>query len=313
MRSLVLAIWLTGTLPAMAQQALPLYPGAIPNALAAPDRESVRDAKEAFPFLQGVSRPTLTPYLPMRRDAKRTAVVILPGGGYRGVSIEKEGHAVARAFNDMGVAAFVLKYRTPDPAQMKDPTLGPLQDVQQALSTVRSRADEWNIDRERVGLLGFSAGGHLAATAATRFDKPVLAEWRGANLRPDFLMLIYPVVTFEGVSAHAGSRQQLLGDTPDPATIREYSSERHVTADTPLTFIVHAADDASVPVDNSIRFFEALQRYKVPVELIVYPAGGHGFGLNNATTADRWVERGQQWLQSQGLLSQPVRHSSQVR
>lgn len=305
MRSpLALTLLLAGLSAANAQQAMPLYPGAIPGAIDAADEERVRDPNEPHPFLLDISRPTLTLYLPQSRDAKRAAVIILPGGGYRGVSIVKEGHEVARAFNAMGVAAFVLKYRTPSPKHMQDRTLGPLQDAQQAIHLVRERAQEWNIDAKRIGLMGFSAGGHLASTAATHFDEPVLPEWKGANLRPDFLMLIYPVITFESDAVHAGSRQQLLGDAPYEQAIRDYSNERQVTSATPPTFLVHAATDDSVPVANSIRFFEALQRHKVPVELIVYPSGGHGFGLNNATTSDRWIDRCRQWLQSQGLIGE---------
>lgn len=280
----------------------PLYPAAIPGAIEAPDEEKVRDPAEKFSFLMDISRPTLTAYLPQRPDANRAAVIILPGGGYRGVSIVKEGHDVARAFNEMGVAAFVVKYRTPSPVHMKDRTLGPLQDAQQAIRTVRQRAGEWHIDANRVGLMGFSAGGHLAATAATHFDTPALPQWKGENLRPDFLMLIYPVISFGDALAHAGSRQMLLGDAPSAETIREYSSELQVTADTPRSFIVHAADDTSVPVGNSIAFFQALHSFKTPAELLIFPAGGHGFGLINATTSDRWMDRCRDWLRSQGFL-----------
>lgn len=238
-----------------------------------------------------------------RDDATRVAGITLPGGGYRGTSIVKEGHDVARAFNEMGVAAFVLKYRTPSPEYMSDRVRGPLQDAQQAIAAVRERAGEWNVDPRRIGVMGFSAGGHLAATAGTHFDQPVLAQWRDANLRPDFLMLIYPVISFSDGLTHKGSRQNLLGDAPSADLIRQYSNELAVTADTPPAFIVHAADDTSVVVGNSIRFFEALQMHGIPTQLIVYPGGGHGFGLNNATTTDRWIDRCRQWLLSQGWIA----------
>jgi acetyl esterase/lipase len=151
--------------------------------------------------------------------------------------------------------------------------------------------------------MGFSAGGHLAATTGTMFKTPVLPQWRSAEVRPDFLMLIYPVITFADASAHAGSRLKLLGDAPSGADVQRFSVELAVSNETPPTFIVHAADDATVPVANSIRFFEALQANKIPAQLMVYPAGGHGYGLNNSTTSDRWIERCRQWLQSQGWIS----------
>src|SRR6185436_6954211 len=175
---------------------------------------------------------------------------------------------VARAFNDIGTTAFVLKYRTPSERHMLDKTRGPLQDAQQAIHVVRDRADEWRIDRSRIGVVGFSAGGHLGATAATQFDQPVLPEWRSANLRPDFLILIYPVISFGDELAHRTSREQLLGSAPAPDLIKRYSNELHVA-----------------------------------VELIVYPSGGHGFGLNNPATRDRWIDRCAQWLERQAWTS----------
>lgn len=291
------------TQSASAQQELPLYPGKIPDSIEAPDEEVTRDPSEQYPFRLNISRPTLTVYLPATRDAKGASVIILPGGSYRGVSLVKEGHDVARAFNAMGVAAFVLKYRTPSPKHMTNQTLGPLQDAQQAIRVVRERAAEWRVDPQRVGLIGFSAGGHLAATAATRFNQPAQGGDAPSALRPDFLMLIYPVISFTDELTHKISREMLLGDAPSQDMIRLYSNELAVAAQTPPTFLVHAADDTSVVVGNSIRFFEALNALKVPTELIVYPAGGHGFGLNNATTTDRWIERGRQWLASQGWIS----------
>jgi acetyl esterase/lipase len=283
--------------------AIPLYPGDIPNAIVAPDEEALRDPAEKFPFYLNISRPTLTVYWPAKQDAKRTAVIILPGGGYRGVSILKEGYDVARAFNDMGVTAFVLKYRTPSDRHMTNRSRGPLQDAQQAIATVRRDAARWQIDPSRVGVMGFSAGGHLAATSGTLFKSPVLPQWRSEQVRPDFLMLIYPVITFTGANVHQGSRQMLLGDTPSSADMQHFSAELAVTDETPPTFIVHAADDTSVPVANSVRFFEALQSKKIATQLMIYPAGGHGYGLNNATTPDRWMDRCRQWLQSQGWIS----------
>lgn len=302
--SAALALLLAATVTEAAEpSAMPLYAGAIPNAIQAPDQESLRDPADEWPFYQNISRPTLQAYVPAKQDPKRTAVIILPGGGYRGVSILKEGYDVARAFNDMGVTAFVVKYRTPSDRHMKDKRTGSLQDAQQAIATVRRDAAKWNIDPIRVGVIGFSAGGHLAATAGTQFKSPVLPQWRSADVRPDFLMLIYPVITFVEPAVHVGSRTMLLGDAPSQADLQRFSAQLAVTDETPPTFLVHAADDAGVPVANSIRFFEALQARNIPAQLMVYPRGGHGYGLNNATTGDRWIDRCRQWLQSQGWIT----------
>lgn len=281
----------------------PLYAGDIPNAIQAADEESLRDPAEPWPFYQNISRPTIQAYKPAKQDPKRTAVIIFPGGGYRGVSILKEGYNVARAFNEMGVTAFVVKYRTPSDRHMKDKRTGPLQDAQQAIASVRRDAAKWNVDPARIGVMGFSAGGHLAATTGTQFKSPVLSQWRSADVRPDFLMLIYPVITLVDPAVHAGSRKMLLGESPSQADMQRFSPQLMVTDDTPPTFLMHAADDETVPVANSIRFFEALQARKIPAQLMIFPAGGHGFGLNNATTDDRWIERCRQWLQSQGWIS----------
>lgn len=296
--------WIAMTTQAAEPPAQPLYPGDIPGAIVAPDEESLRDPAEPWPFYQNISRPTIAVYQPAKQDPKRAAVIIFPGGGYRGVSMLKEGYDVARAFNEMGVTAFVVKYRTPSDKHMTDKRVGPLQDAQQAVATVRRDAVKWQIDPARIGVMGFSAGGHLAATTGTMFKTPVLPQWSSAEVRPDFLMLIYPVITFAEVSAHSGSRLKLLGETPSVADIQRFSAELAVSNETPRTFLIHAADDATVPVANSIRFFEALQANKVSAQLMVYPAGGHGYGLNNATTGDRWIERCRQWLQSQGWISQ---------
>jgi len=297
--------WLTIMASAQAAEppAQPLYSGDIPGAIVAPDEESVRDPKDPWPFVENTSRPTITAYRPAKQDSKRAAVVILPGGGYRGTSILKEGYDVARAFNDMGVTAFVVKYRTPSDKHMKDKRVGPLQDAQQAVASVRRDAQKWQIDPKRIGVIGFSAGGHLAAMTGTLFHSPVLAQWQSADVRPDFLMLIYPVITFTESTVHRGSRQQLLGNTPSTDDMKRFSAELAVTRDTPPTFLIHAADDQTVPVANSILFFEALQARNIPAQLMIYPAGGHGYGLNNATTGDRWIDRCRQWLRSQGWIS----------
>jgi len=291
------------TLRAQAEETLPLYPGAIPGAIEAPDTERVRDPKDPNQFLLDVSRPLLSVYLPPKPDAKRAAVLIFPGGGYVGLSVIKEGSDIARAFNALGVAAIVVKYRTPNDSYMRDKKTGPLQDAQQAMRVVRSNAAKWGIDPARVGVVGFSAGGHLAATAATQFDNPVIVDVSAPSLRPDFAVLLYPVISFADDIAHSSSRIKLLGLSPEISEVERFSAEKQVTANTPPAMIMHAADDKTVPVTNSVRFFEALTANKVPAELMIYPRGGHGFGLNNATTRDRWIDRCAEWLRSEGLLS----------
>jgi len=285
-----------------APEPIALYSGPIPNARPAADEERLRDPAEPYAFYLNISRPQLYPYPLADTSEPSAAIVILPGGSYRGVSLVKEGFEVAEQLNAYGIAAFVLKYRTPSDAHMLDRRIGALQDAQQALKLVRERAREWNVDPRRVGLMGFSAGGHLAATAATRFARPVLPGATAEQVRPDFLVLAYPVISFEDAITHEVSRETLLGAVATRELIEAYSNERHVTAQTPPTFLMHAADDRSVPVANSLRFFEALQAAKVPSQLIVYPAGGHGFGLRNATTPDRWIERVHDWLASSGYL-----------
>jgi acetyl esterase/lipase len=276
-----------------------LYPGPIPNAIEAPDEEATRDSKEAWVYRQNVSRPTLSVHRPTHAGT-RPAVIICPGGSYRGVSIDKEGHSVARAFNAFGVVAVVLKYRTPSARHMKETRWGPLQDVQQAFHVVRTRAAEWRIDPKRVGVVGFSAGGHLAASASTLFTRPQQPHHREVELRPDFSVLIYPVVSMADEITHRVSREQLLGPSPSSEALETHSAERAVSDTTPPAFLLHAADDASVLVANTLRYFEALNSRKIATQLVVYPHGGHGFGLNNPTTQDAWIDRVRLWMASEG-------------
>jgi acetyl esterase/lipase len=214
-----------------------------------------------------------------------------------------EGFDVAKRLNEMGVAAFVLKYRLPNDQTQPDKSIAPLLDAQQALRLVREQAAKYNLNPERIGLMGFSAGGHLAATAGTHFAQPAGPNPGPASVRPAFLMLIYPVISFSDSLSHKGSRSNLLGDSPAADQVRLYSNELQVTAQTPPTFLVHAEDDKVVPVQNSIVFYQALHRHNVPAEMHLYPQGGHGFGMNNKTTKDQWVERLQNWMDANGWLT----------
>ncbi|HXB06383.1 MAG TPA: alpha/beta hydrolase [Puia sp.] len=289
---------------AKAQQVLPLYGNqTIPNSKTVADRESVDSSGNPLRYsFSLVSHPTLTVYLPPAGKANGTAVVICPGGGYLHLAWTHEGTDVARMLNEMGITAFLLKYRLPNDETMVDKTVGPLQDAQQAIQLVRQRAGDWGVNPAKVGIMGFSAGGHLASTAGTHFYTSYIDNPGHNSLRPDFMILLYPVISFSDSIGHRGSRDNLVGLHPDPSVVREYSNELQVTAQTPPTFLVHAGDDKTVPVANSLHFYEALQHNGVSAEMHIYPKGGHGFGLNNPTTPDRWTERLKNWLTAGGWI-----------
>jgi acetyl esterase/lipase len=252
-------------------------------------------------------KPTLTVHLPAPAIANGCAVVICPGGGYQHLAIDYEGHDVAEYFNTFGVAGFVLKYRlAPD---YHHPS--PRQDVQRALRIVRERAGEWHIDPHRVGVMGFSAGGHLASTAATHFDagKPDASDpIDHQSCRPDFAILAYPVITMSDKFGHGGSKKNLLGPNPEKGLAESLSNETQVTAQTPPTFLFHTAEDSAVPVENSIEFFLALRKAGVPAEMHVYEKGRHGLGLGTkdpkiAFALGTWPVRLHDWMQLRGLLA----------
>ena len=283
------------------QQIIPLYEGNIINSIQTPDEESIKE-EGGIARISNISRPTLTTYIPAKPSAKGTAVIICPGGGYAINAIGHEGTMVAKKLNEAGITAFVLKYRLPSNKTMQNPEIGPLQDAQQAIKIVRSRAKEWGINAERIGIMGFSAGGHLASTAATHFTKSYIDNPSKISLRPDFMILLYPVISFQDSICHKGSRQRLIGEKPTPENIMLFSNELQVTSDTPPSFLVHASDDASVKPANSILFYLALLKYKVPSELHIYQNGGHGFGLTNKATKDQWFERCLAWLSANKWL-----------
>lgn len=286
--------------PLPAQLTIPLY-DTIPNSKPAANKET-REIANGILLIKDVSVPSLTIYEPPAASDKRTAVIICPGGGYTILAASHEASDVAKVFAGWGITAFVLKYRLPDDSIMIKKEIGPLQDAQRAIQLVRQNAKEWNIDPARIGIMGFSAGGHLAATASTHFDKQVIDNPGNISLRPDFSLLIYPVISFTDSIAHMGSRNSLIGKDPSPEKITEYSNEMQVNAQTPPAFLVHANDDVVVKVGNSIQYYEALRRHKVTAELRVYGRGGHGFGMNNTKSADNWMERLKTWLQSNQYL-----------
>lgn len=246
--------------------------------------------------------PTISIYAPTARPIP-TAVVVCPGGGYRGLAIDHEGDQVARWLNSLGITAFVLKYRL-GPKYHHPTQLG---DVQRAIRVVRNRATEFGIQPNRIGVWGFSAGGHLASSAATHFDagKPNPTDTADASSsRPDFAILIYPVITFtEEPYVHKGSRTALLGDNPDPALIKLMSNELQVTSQAPPVFLIHTSEDKSVPPENSVFFYLALRKAGVPAEMHIYEKGPHGFGLGWADAIlSSWPARLQDWLRVRGAL-----------
>lgn len=286
---------------AEAQQVIPLYENGIPNSKPTPDKEKRVVRENGTEIISDISIPTLTVFLPETPASNRTAVIIIPGGGYSINAIKHEGLDIAKTLNEWGVAAFVLKYRIPNDATMHQKEIGPLQDAQQAIALVRENAAKWKLHPARIGIMGFSAGGHLASTAGTHFKKPVIDS--KANLRPDFLILGYPVISFSDSIGHLGSRANLLGKSPSQDKIAAYSTDLQVTSDTPPTFLIHASDDKAVPPANSIVFFQQLIRHNVPAELHIYEGGGHGFGMDNPTTEEAWMYTLRNWLTARQLLN----------
>ena len=287
----------------MAQEIMPLYSGKVQNSIENNEKEVKTVTPEGHVRFTKVTVPTLEIYLPKKSKATGAAVVIVPGGGYEFVSYTNEGTEIAKAFNKMGIAAFILKYRLPSDKTMADKKIGPLQDAQQAIRVIRLGAAKWNLDTAKVGIIGFSAGGHLAATAGTHFNRKVLDNPEKTSLRPSFMILIYPVISVKENLTHIGSRNRLIGTTPDTELTNLYSNEMQVSPQTPPTMLVHTGDDLTVKVENSLRFYEALLKNKVPAEMYIYPKGGHGYGMYNKHTSDNWMERVENWLKAQNFIS----------
>ncbi|MVM35453.1 prolyl oligopeptidase family serine peptidase [Spirosoma sp. HMF4905] len=283
-------IFLLWSAQCLAQQEISLYTGPIPNAKDVPDQE----VKRSDFVVSKVSRPTLSVFLPPEGKANGAAVIICPGGGYGVLVIKREGYDVAEAFTKMGITAFVLKYRLPSDETMVDKSIGPLQDAQQAIKTIRQRATEWHVDPQKLGIMGFSAGGHLAATAGTHYAKSLIDNPTGVSLRPNFMILVYPVISLTEKIGHAGTRGNLLGPSPSPEQIKLYSNEEHVDSSTPPTFLTHAGDDKVVPVANSLVFYEALQRNGILTDMHLYAKGDHGYLKTPAF--DEWFGRCLHWL-----------------
>ena len=279
-----------------AQQTIPLYPGKIPNALTTVNEEFTPDQNVYFKITQ----PSLSIYLPKPELANGTAVIICPGGSYSGVWMKIQGTDVAKKMNEKGVAAFVLKYRIPDNKTMNDKSIGPLQDAQQAIKVVRERADEWKIDTNKIGIMGFSAGGHLAATAGTHFNRSFIENLRNTSLRPDFMILVYPVISFNNSITHQDSKENLIGKDPQDSLVDYYSNEMHVNKQTPPTFLIHGEDDQLVTVKNSINFYLSLLQFSVPAGMHIFPKGEHGFF--SEPSHSNWFRYCSEWMQENGWI-----------
>ncbi|KAF2333919.1 alpha/beta hydrolase [Flavobacterium nitrogenifigens] len=281
-------------------QVIPLW-DKIPDEVKATNYKEKPELKDGkMQSTSQVSVPTLSIFIPKESKPNQTAVVICPGGGYTHLAFDKEGTKVAEWFNSLGITAFVLKYRMPTDLTMKNKNVGPLQDAQEAIRYVRQNASKWNVDPSKIGILGFSAGGHLASTASTHYDDKVYDSAYKVSARPDFSLLIYPVISMENDITHKGSQTNLLGENPSKELINNYSNEKRVTSKTPPTFLIHATDDTVVIPENSINYYLALKKNGVTAELHIYEKGGHGFGLGVADTSKYWTRDCAEWLKSNG-------------
>lgn len=279
-------------------QYLPLYKK-VPNFIEAPNKEDtattggiMRISKVSVPGYQ---------FFSAGNDGMKPCVVICPGGGYGILAASHEGTDVAKYFNSIGVHALVLKYRIPSAANQQQKEWAPLQDAQQAMHLVRKNAKNWNVDPTKVGIMGFSAGGHLASTLATHYDDRKIKAKSSISFRPDFQILIYPVISF-GKFAHKGSRNNLLSPDTTAEKIAYFSNELHVNKQSPPAFLVHAKDDKAVPVDNSLIYAHQLKDNGVEAEVFLYEAGGHGFGMKNSTSAAKWTDSLKSWFVKNSIL-----------
>lgn len=284
-------------LSAQAQVPQALYAGKIPNYIAGSNVES-SVITGGILRISNVTNPVYTLYLANERNTlAKPMVIIFPGGGYRILAASHEGSDIAHKFNEIGIHAMVVHYRLPDSTRQTEMHLAPLQDGQQAVRVARQHAKMWNVDSTKIGVMGFSAGGHVAASVATHFNNDFTNAADGQNLRPDFQILIYPVISFRSFG-HQGSANSLLGRNKTEALITFFSNEEQVNKNTPRAFLVHAADDMAVPLANSLNYTAVLTTNKVAVDLHVMAKGGHGFGLSNKTTDEYWFDRLTTWFKT---------------
>lgn len=279
-----------------AQEVIPLYLNVVPGSKTSVNYiEDTDHGADGIDRVSKVSIPTLTVFPADKEKANGTAVIICPGGGYGILAINHEGYDVAKRFNQIGITAFVLKYRLPSDEIMVDKTHALLQDVQQAIYLIRKNAKKYNVKPKKIGIMGFSAGGHLASTLLTHYDDVKIDNPEKINLKPDFAALIYPVISFEQ-SVHTGTMKNLLGANAADSLKHYFSADENITKETAPTFLVHAKDDKSVPVENSILLNKALIKNNVKSEIYLYENGGHGFGLKNKTSDVDWFNLLAIWL-----------------
>ncbi|MEI6086502.1 MAG: alpha/beta hydrolase [Bacteroidota bacterium] len=302
MKKILLSLLLISSIMKIqAQTETALYPDAIPNSKPAENIEK-HSAEPGILIISDISIPTYTVFQPKVQNDKKSAVVIFPGGGYSITASGHEGSDIAKSFNEVGITAILIKYRIPSDRTMPNREIGPLQDAQQAMLITRENAEKWNIDPNKIGIIGFSAGGHLASTLGTHYTDALITNPKNTSLRPDFMILGYPVISFQDSLTHMGSRDNLIGKNPSKEKKDFYSNELQITKNTAPSFLFHASDDNAVKVMNSVLFYQSLIAHGVKSEIHIYQNGGHGFGLINKTTKDLWMESCRNWMRHNGWL-----------
>lgn len=294
---IIASFFLTGMIEA--QDTIQLY-NVVPNSKLLPSEEKSETGADGITRISQVSVPEMIMLRPQNPNG--TAVLICPGGGYSILAVTHEGLDVAKALNEWGVTAFVLKYRLPSDKTMLDKSIAPLQDAERAMQIIREHAKQWNIDPKRTGIMGFSAGGHLAASLSTRYKEQLIENPKRVSFRPDFSVLVYPVISFTDSLTHMGSRNNLIGKNPSVNQVKKYSNELNIDKKTPPAFLVHAKDDKAVPVGNTRAYYSALKAQKIPTEIKIYEKGGHGFGMHNKMEAGNWMDNLKIWMKAQKLL-----------
>ena len=280
----------------------PLYK-TIPNNISTKNQEAESN-NAGILIVEKVSIPSYQYFRVASDNTKRPCVIICPGGGYAILAAGHEGSDLANYFNSIGVNAIVLKYRMPNADNQIDKTIAPLQDAQQAMLLARTNAENWGIDKNKIGIMGFSAGGHLAASLATHYNDVKIENPSKISLRPDFQLLIYPVISF-GPEGHEGSRINLIGNANDAKTVKAidyFSSEKQITKNSPPAFLVHSKDDDAVPVAGAIHYYDNLIENNVPAEIYLYEKGGHGYGMKNATSEILWTSVMKTWMQKSKII-----------